>query len=608
MVRRPQPDRGRLVRGPTTALAAVAALCLARPRATPHGARAALALATVGLGWATFAGGPPLWLLQHLPVFGDNYIGRLRSVLGFTVAALAALGLQALMEREPLADRRARRLAGAALAAAAGVGAVVVLRAHDLAVDAGQADVLRAGLVLPLAVAATAAVAIALIRFAPRRAAAVAVVAMTGLLVVESLRLSLPLLPNEDRSLLYPTTPGIDFLAAQAGASRVAPEGFTLFGNAAALYGIRSAAGHTFYATTWKEALEAADPDAFSRSPTYASLRGDPDVMTSAVLDRLGVRWFAATPQHVPPGPREDHGLATATCERPQPLSSPVTVAVPAAGGVRGVVVVTCDPVALPDGATLDITVRHDGDAATGSLRSTGSVLPAQAVALAVPAEELAGDGDAAITLGLAGAGGSSPSLATTPAGEVGLEVVRPADDGLRLAFADDLRIYERTTALPRLRWAGRSTVIGDRRQRLGALAAGTVPDDTVVLSEPDPTGGEETSAAAGAATTDVTADLDVEADTPTAIELAVDADRAGHVVVADALQAGWVATVDGREAPVVDADHAAVAVAVPAGRHQVALHYRPRGQRVGLAISAVTALGLAVAAGWGRLRRRHRP
>jgi hypothetical protein len=69
-------------------------------------------------------------------------------------------------------------------------------------------------------------------------------------------------------------------------------------------------------------------------------------------------------------------------------------------------------------------------------------------------------------------------------------------------------------------------------------------------------------------------ADVDVTRDDPEVLTAAVDAEGAGWLVVADAKQHGWVATLDGDEVPLVHADHAFVAVAVPEGRHEVALHY----------------------------------
>ena len=581
--------------GATTVLGAFAALCLPAPRAMPRGARAALAAATVCVGWATFAGGPPLRLLQYLPVFSDNYIGRTRSVLGFTVAVLAALGLQALLERRSPADHRAWMAAGSVVAVAGALAALVGWRALGAARTAQRTDVLQSGLVLPVVVAIAALALLALIRFAPRRVPLVGLVGLSALLAAESLRFAVPLLPNEDRSHLYPTTPGLEFLAAHQGSDRVAPEGFTLFGNAAALHDIRSITGHTFNATTWMEALIAADAASFDRSPTYAALRGDEDVMRSPVLDRLGVRWFAATPQQIPPGRREDHGLGHASCDRPVELSGPVTVTLPAGDGIRGVMVHTCGVTELPAGASVTAEVRSGRRAASGRLRFTDGSVPAQQLSLAVPAEEI--DGDTSLTLALDDADGRALHLATTPSGSVGLELVRRVDDGMALRFADDLRIYERTTALPRIRWAGRSVVVADPEARLSRLSGGGVDPDTVVLSEP---GADDHHDAPG-----TPAEIAIVTDSPGSIDLAVAAERPGFVVVADALQTDWTVTVDGSSARLFEADHAGVAVEVPAGSHEVALRYAPRGQRAGLALSSFTAAGMVSAVAWERRRRR---
>jgi hypothetical protein len=579
--------------GATTALAAVIALCLAAPRAMPPGVRGAMAAAAVGLGAATFAGGFPLRLLQQLPVFSDNFIGRTRSILGFTVAVLAALGLQAVMERRSPVGRRGWLMVGIVAATTAAVAALAGVRALDLARHAQRTGVLRSGLVLPLVVGA-ATVALLVVVWSGRASLRVAgLCGIAALLVVESLRLSLPLLPNEDRDHLYPTTSGIEFLDRHLGGDRVAPEGFTLFGTAATLYGIRTVSGHTFYATTWKQALLAADPDAFDRSPTYPALRGDARVMTSPMLDRLGVRWFAASAVHPPPGRVEDHGLRGATCERPVVLSSTQVVTLAAGDGLRGLVVQPCGSTPPATGSALRIQVDAAGGSAVGRERFTGTVTAAQPLSVAVPAEELHGHGDARVTLALEGADRRSLPLATTPTGELAFEAIRPTADHLRLAFADDLRIYERTAALPRIRWAGRAIVITDPDRRLARLASGTVDPDTVVLSDP-PGEGDAAARPPGAGATE--ASVTVTSDAEAAIRVTVDADGPGHLVVADALQKDWVATIDGSPAPLVAADHAGVAVDVPAGRHDVALRYRPRRQRLGLAISSSTAVALLAA------------
>ncbi len=60
--------------------------------------------------------------------------------------------------------------------------------------------------------------------------------------------------------------------------------------------------------------------------------------------------------------------------------------------------------------------------------------------------------------------------------------------DGLRLDYADAaLQVWERPSAMPRVRWASSSTVIEDPASRLAVLADPATPDSTVVLSEPGP-------------------------------------------------------------------------------------------------------------------------
>jgi uncharacterized membrane protein YfhO len=75
-----------------------------------------------------------------------------------------------------------------------------------------------------------------------------------------------------------------------------------------------------------------------------------------------------------------------------------------------------------------------------------------------------------------------------------------------------------------------------------------------------------------------------------------VQAGRAGYVVLADAFDPGWRATVDGEPAPLLRANVAFRAVAVPAGRHVVEMVYRPRAVILGLALTLLTLALVAVA------------
>jgi hypothetical protein len=75
---------------------------------------------------------------------------------------------------------------------------------------------------------------------------------------------------------------------------------------------------------------------------------------------------------------------------------------------------------------------------------------------------------------------------------------------------------------------------------------------------------------------------------------ISVTLDQPGWVVLADTHYPGWIATVDGRPEPLLRANYAFRAVAVPAGPHTVVFDYRPASVAVG---AWLTGLGFVV---WG--------
>jgi hypothetical protein len=86
---------------------------------------------------------------------------------------------------------------------------------------------------------------------------------------------------------------------------------------------------------------------------------------------------------------------------------------------------------------------------------------------------------------------------------------------------------------------------------------------------------------------------------------LRVDAPRPGLVYAADSLLPGWSARVNGRPAAILPANYAFRAVAVPAGRSEVELSYRPPGLGLGLAVTLASALALGGVLAWPAVRRR---
>jgi len=77
------------------------------------------------------------------------------------------------------------------------------------------------------------------------------------------------------------------------------------------------------------------------------------------------------------------------------------------------------------------------------------------------------------------------------------------------------------------------------------------------------------------------------------------------YLVIGDNYFPGWTAAVDGRPAPLLRADYALDAVALPAGAHTVELVYRPASFLIGIVLSGI-GLGLA-ATGWAGVWLRQR-
>lgn len=91
----------------------------------------------------------------------------------------------------------------------------------------------------------------------------------------------------------------------------------------------------------------------------------------------------------------------------------------------------------------------------------------------------------------------------------------------------------------------------------------------------------------------------------PEVAVLGVETSVPAIVVVRNAWDEGWTATVDGRPTPVLYADHVLQGVAVPAGTHEVRLTYREPAIGLGLVLSALAWLGLLIALGVAIVRGR---
>jgi hypothetical protein len=520
-----------------------------------------------------YAGGPALKAIYALPLVGMNWIGRMRALFLFLMSVAAAIGYAAVVDRTREVKRRSPELWVWVLVAIS--GALLVVHVWDVAHTRTAAGyVLRQCIVPTLAGAAALYVVIKtlLSQVWRRRAAFVFPV----LVAIESLAFVLPFWPRVPRSEYYPVTTAHTFLQQNLHGDRLAASDITMYSGTTTVYDIPSVTSHTFQYTEWDDLMKAVDPRAFTDlGPTHAKLAATTAVASSPILDRLDARYFAVDPedpifgQQLPP----PNAVGT-TVLRP---GHPVEVRVYGTK-IRGV--------------TMNITDR--GPEGRRPL-ITAEVLDARGSVLGSGIRRIPEDfdgGDLSVPIASEPPGGrvrlsvSDTAGIAVRAGSTGLPAVGPivaGADGLRLAFAGPAVMYERLSVMPRVRWMADARVVGRAADRLSLLEAG-VPANTVLLDAPGPPAAGRPGAAR------------LDRDTTDSLGISVDAQGPGYVEIADDLQHGWKASIDGRPAPLVAADHALVAVPTPAGHHVIKVWYHPRGFKVGVLISLASVL-LTVAA-----------
>lgn len=604
--------------------------------------------ATVAWIELIYIGGPPLELFQKLPglktLFEQNFIGRARSILGFLLAVLVAVGFEVLVRsrsQEPATAAAAapsklskpskpRRLAAvltawrawpkrrlwtaAVVAVFTAFAVVMVVYGHSTvrysagtsgqdvgkAVDLYWSQIRSAGVIVVIAVACVIALGVAGRQaFAGRREASVlrfgAAATLIVMTAVQGAQFMDGYYPKSDKAMFYPVTDTHTFLADNLGEQRYASSYDAITFGTSTAYDLRSVNGHNFLNADFAALMQGV-PDGAVPYPTYVDFQAhDVKQVTSPVLDRLGTKYWVAGPTDGVFGTVIDAARSGTTQLIP---GKPVTV--PITGPVRGIGFtpegfVPWSIAGLTKDTTVDVVIRDaNGKQVAASSRLTGAKAgsPFQ---VAVAADTLPAGTPLTATITLHA---DSPLTVDADNGVPAIDTISPADDGLRLAYVGSSVIYERLNALPRIRWASQSTVVPSQDQRVTMLASGAVADNAVVLSDPGP-------AASGRPAT-----VQVLADGTDEITTTVDAQGSGYLVVADADQVGWQATVDGRRADLVKADQGLVAVNVPAGTHTVALRYSLPQQTVGTWASGAVGLSLAaVPAGeWWWQRRRRRP
>jgi len=571
------------------------AVAILRGRAVPRprGALPFLVFASGVFVWLIFIQGPLVQWMAALPVLDGNPIGRIRSVLGFTAAAAAGLGFDALIKGVRAATWRPR---AEWLLLPVGLAGLLIL---GYLVDRAQTPLLGTQVRRDVAFACAAAVvAVGLILASGRWAGArrVATVVLPLVVAAQGVVAVQHFWPTAEPEQYYPATAAHEFLQDEAAGYRVALSGDLLFPTATAAYGIRTVGGHSFFAPSWAELLTEIYPGAFV-APTIATLDPrNPALAQEPGLDRLSARYYVAADNVPIPGSQVPTGAATGTVNLAAGQAYDVTIEPQQLRGVGIPVVGASDD--LGPGSTMTVGVRDaDGVLIAETSRPVVGAPPAADFFAPLAAEDATGR-PGPWTVSITFGGRTDVEVQTADDGRPRLILVGPAEDGLRLVeVADGLTMYERTGALPRIRWAEDTQVVSDPESRLDLVAHGSYPAGTVVLS------------ATAEDADGLPAQVEVLEDSGDSIRVRVQAQGAGYLVVADAIQSDWSAAVDGVPAAIIEADHALGAVYVEAGLHDVELAYAPRGRSLGTVLSLLSAAIVLVAvipvASWGRVRRR---
>ena len=583
--------------GASTLVLVVCAAAWRPPGGLARGATSFLWAGVVVAALLLFVGAPFLTLAQATDLFELNFVGRLRAVLGFFLAVLAALGLDVALRAPPATGRGRLRLI-AAVGIAGAIAAVGMWRlglAADVADRGGQ---LAAASAVPLAAAGLAGLFVVLSRRGRWRRLQLAAWLLPAIFAVEALAFAIPFWPRIDPDAFYPTTVAHRQVARRLGAGRLLGAGGAMFPGTTTFYGLRSLTTNNTLPqpATWEDLIRAVDPGAFEQSPVFPSLSPTHEVATSPVLDRMAVRYVVVPPTVSAFGERVRTGGGTSPPESLEP-GRMIAATPDGVGPWRAVLLPLTAPLNVPPDARLVAEIRDAGGATIargeqlvfdGQGPGTVQVLLPEA-----PCEPLCAP-PFSVEVSLDAPTGRA-MVASGEDGEPALSMVEAVDDGLRLEVVANVAGYRRLEALPRIRWAARSRVVTDPAERIATLGD-DLPPDIVLLGRSGPAG-------EGRAAT-----IDVVRDTGDEVRVNVAAAGDGYLVVADPIQHGWEATVDGRPVPLRSADHALVAVFVSEGRHQVDLRFASTSWRAGILLTLGSVGAIAViGAAWALQRRRHR-
>lgn len=164
-------------------------------------------------------------------------------------------------------------------------------------------------------------------------------------------------------------------------------------------------------------------------------------------------------------------------------------------------------------------------------------------------------------------------------------------------------QLWEMSSYLPRAYFVSRAIVVAGPEQALDEILSPDFDPRAAVVLEV-----EGAPAAPAAGNQAELRPASIRDSAPERVEVAIETDQPGFLVLTDSWFSGWQASVDGKPAPIHRANHLFRAVPVAAGASTVVFEYRPSSVRIGAWISGVTVALLAVAGLLGARVARRRP
>jgi hypothetical protein len=150
--------------------------------------------------------------------------------------------------------------------------------------------------------------------------------------------------------------------------------------------------------------------------------------------------------------------------------------------------------------------------------------------------------------------------------------------------FGRGAHLYENRQTIPRAFVVPDYTVTSDVAAALELMGSSSfVPAQTVVLLESPDVPASPVEGLDGT--------VNVVTYEPTRVEIEAELSGPGWLVLSDTYYPGWEATVDGRPAPIYQANGCVRAVPLAEGAHQVVFRFRPRSFAQGALISGVSVL-----------------